>query len=896
MVRIDRIGVTLGARCVASLLAVMVALAVPSVWGSDAWAEASGSNLTVNLNFNQKTDVNDTSYKLGNATVTGGPGIYAVVEVDNGWFTSNGLPTGLQSLREINSLNTNGDFAVTVESGQRYRYVSFGSTNGGDSISAQSLQDFLRALTFHMENGGSQTVSVSTVGTRLDVMKTNGEKHTSAKKAVLVNGHAYTFITERDPDATFEKAYMEAGDVSFDNVNGRLMTIESQSEDTAVHKLLDGDGGWIGGMRTAAPTNGNTAPTCGGEDWYWVTGESQGKKFWSRGSGAGMYTNWNKPPTSEACYVQYGLTSESGAWNALGNTAHQLNVKGYYVEFDQLGSGVKRVTGTTKTAAVRFNLLDVTSTNMQSRVLHGSTYETTLKPNDGRQLDAASLKVTVGGKSLKRGGEDSERFTFNGGNGHLRIPAGNVDGDVVITAYAKRFVDLQERWTSETLVRLQVEYGGILDVTLLDNRVGVKGGYKLVGYEMTDGAKWDFSTPVTKDLVLRPIWELYPPVVSVLPISPRLERANATVMLHASSQVDMVPNATFTYQWSKDGEQLNDGANGVLAVREPGTYLVRVTATDPATGLTSQAETSVKVLGPRQHTVTLQGKGGFSSLKQQFPVTNGDKLSKNNLDMRAAQKGYMVVGYTKTDGSQWPFDAEVLGNLTLYPQYKMIAPMVTATAEPTKLTSVGDKSTLTAQATSQVDGAVFTYQWLKGGKPIKGATGKSHRTGEPGDYTVEVTVMDPRTNMSAKGMASVTLAAPDKHKVTVAERDGSKVYMTLEVPNGGLLDVLALITITRDGQAPIGWTKADGSKFDPVKDRITSPLTISPEWKPVKMDVKPTKPAKPTEPTKPAKPTKPAARAPLADTGLAVAAPTAALVLLLSVAGTLAVLRRRHDR
>ena len=880
---------------------VALAVAVPSAWVSDAWAEASG--LTVDLQFDRKTDVKGTNYKLGNATVTGGSCIYAVVEVDNGWFTLGESLGTLNTLHTLSGdqqwLDVNGGLTVSVVSGQKYRYAAFGSTNRDSFISASDLQTFLKGLTFHMGDASSQTVSVSTVCQRLDIMESNGQKKAGGSKTVLHNGHAYTFHTGRN--TTFNDAYTGASGLLLDGAKGRLMTIESRDENGAVHQLLGGEGGWVGGMKTSAPTNDDAVPKCGGEEWFWVTGESKGKKFWSRGSGTGMYTNWKQGQPdgrSEACYLQYGLNTEAGAWNALTDNEDGLNTntRGYYVEFDTLGPNIKRVTGTAQTASVNYDLLDVTRTNMQPRVLHGGVYETKLEVTGDREFDAASLKVTVGGKSLTRGGEVADKFSFNGGNGNLRIPAKNVNGDVMITAYAKRFVELQERWTSERLALFQVGYGEILDVTLLDKRVGVKSGYKLVGYETADGSNWNFSTPVTKDLVLKPTWDLHPPVVSVLPQFPRLERANATVMLHASSRVDMVPGATFTYQWSKDGEPLDGGTNGVLAVKEPGVYLVRVTATDPATGLASQAETSVSVLGPRQHTVTLQGTGGFSSLRQQFPVTNGDKLSKNDLDTRAAQTGYRVVGYTKPDGSQWPFDAEVLDSLTLHPQYAMIAPTVTATAEPTKLTSVGDKSTLTAKTTSQVDGAVFTYQWIKDGKPIKDATGKNHQTGEPGDYTVEVTTTDPATNMSAKGMASVTVAAPDKHKVTVAERDGSKVYMTLEVSNGGLLDMLALITITRDGQAPIGWMKADGSKFDPARDRITRPLTINPEWKPVKMEVTPTKPAKPAKPTKPTKPTNPAARAPLVDTGLAVAAPAVALVLLLSIAGILAVLRRRHDR
>ena len=888
--RVNR--VTAGIRCVAVLLAVAAALSFAVPGSSARQARADSSGLTVNLNFERKTEVEGTSYKLGHAKVSGGSAIYVVVEVNNGWFmTPASLPTSWSSLPESGvGLDANGAFASEVKPGSNYKYTAFGCTkNGGSSVTAQDLQQYLTGLRFYPGGAGSQTVSVSTVSETLEVKDNsedseNGERSgNKSKKTILFGGHVYTFMT--DGSSTFDGAYGGARKLSLDGVNGRLMTIESPEEHNLIYKLFNGDGGWIGGVRffdsLDSGTSGGITLNCRGPDWYWVTGPNTGLRFWGAdGPIPGVYANWkNGQPDSSAgsCYLQYGLMTDSGAWNALTSNSsgheHNTNTRGYYVEFDGTGSKVKRVTGTAKTASVTYDLLDVTASNMNSRVLQGMPFETTLHPEGGRQLDAASLKVTVGGRPLERG----KGFNFNGGTGRLHIPGEHVTGDVTVTAKAKRFVDLVDRWTSQTLVRLQLGYGEMLDVTLLDTHVGANPGYTLVGYTMRDGSKWDFATPVTQDLTLMPLWTLNAPTVSIWPPFPRLDRRDATVMLHASSKVDMVPHATFTYQWSKDGQPLDGGVNGVLSVGEPGVYMVQVTATDPRTGLTSMAQDAVTVAAPQRHTVTVQGKGGFSSLMERLTVTNGDKLSKSELDERANRAGYRIVGYVKPDGTPWSFDAEVLASLTLHPQYEMIPPTLKATARPAKLVSVGDKSTLSASAMSQIDGVTFVYRWSRGGKSV--GVGESLVTGEPGVYMVEVTATDPNTGMSATNKAFVTLEAPSKHRVTVRERDGSKVYLTLDVPNGGLLGMSTLVGVSRNGHAPVGWITSDGAKFDPAKDRITGQLTIHPQWRPVVRLGKPAKPA-----------------VTLVDTGLAVAVPVVTLALLVAAAGALAALRRRRGR
>ncbi len=533
---------------------------------------------------------------------------------------------------------------------------------------------------------------------------------------------------------------------------------------------------------------------------------------------------------------------------------------------------IGRVSATVNIFDVTFDLHDVTDDGSINRVLEGMYYATKLTANAGRGLDASTLNVTVGGKPLTL----NHDFTFDEATGTLTIPAPKVTGDVRITVKAKRLVTLRNTWDPEPSVTLPVPNGKPLDETSLNeaaNKHLMKDGYRLRGY-LKDGAKWDLQTPITEDITLNPHWELEAPVVTIKPPTARQEHRNAQVELRAEAKLDKPSNVAFTYQWSKDGMELSGKTDARLTVTDPGTYTVTVTVTDPATNVSSQAKAMAVVAAPHQRTVTLKGRDGFESVLTRFTVANGDKLTRGQLDGKVAQGGYTITKYTKPDGSEWSFGDEVRTDLTLQPHYELKAPTVTVTAKPSKLASVGDKSTLNVRVIPPVPNATITYRWFKDGASITDVTDSTHETTHWGMYLVEVTVTDPRTGMSSKGSTSVSVGAPDKHRVTVKEKDGTHVYLTLDVYNGGTVGAGDLSNVKKDGYVLAGWVKADGSPFKPGKDKITSSLTISPLWKP-------------GEPAKPKKV--------LTDTGLAVVAPAVAVALLLTAAGALVVFRRRNQ-
>ena len=249
-----------------------------------------------------------------------------------------------------------------------------------------------------------------------------------------------------------------------------------------------------------------------------------------------------------------------------------------------------------------------------------------------------------------------------------------------------------------------------------------------------------------------------------------------------------------------------------------------------------------------------------------FTPLNRDSLN----EKIGTREGYTLVGYAH-DGVEWNFADLVTGDMTLNPRWVLDAPVVTLTAVPPKLTSVGDKSTLAAQVTPPVPHATVSYQWFRDGAPIADATDAKHETDQWGAYTVKVTATDPQTGVSSTGTASTTVGSPDKHTVVVREKDGSVTYLKLDVFHGGMVDAGVLGGVSRRGHVLEGWVNADGTRFDPLADKITSDLVISPVWKPAKYVV------------------------PLAHTGLTVVAPVVAAVLLLVVAGVLVVLRLRRE-
>ncbi len=787
-------------RCVMVLLVVVASLAVatPGVRANDAGGGQVGPTIS---GLDEKTDVKTTdkgvSYKLGKAKVNGKGSKTLTVSVNSGWFTiPNWKVGGVEPAVALNAeekLLTSWRLRPSTLNNERYRHIEFNvKGQPHKTMSAQTIQQFLQGMTLYFTPGEPQTMWVSATYDQLLSHRTTRYDGPESYDAHLFNGNAYSFITAFDPK--FETGYSEAQKTLFLGKPGYLMTIDSEGEHNAIYHALGEGFGWVGGTNAVdqrtAKANGPTI-TLGtpGEDWYWVSGPKAGTKFWSNGQSVpGVYANWagdrakgsDRPnASSKLCCVRYGWSGlapdDGGKWVPLTSkgTHHDAEsniIRGYYAEFEGFDPRLAgQVTMSAKMVTIGSTLREVSSSNTATSMLSHTQYETKLTTHDGREMDLASVKVTVDGVPL-----NVTDYSFDKSTGTLTVPAAKVSGNLHVHAAAKRLVRVEDGLTSKHLGTVQVPNNTPVDKTALDRLAGTRSGYRLTGYTTQDGTPWDFSNPVTADLTLKTQHELNAPTVSFFPPDPRLDRTGASVMLYASSQLDGVPGARFTYEWSKNGTPIDGGTGGSLQVSEEGTYMVAVTAMDPNTDRTSHATGTVEVKPPHQWQVTLRGQNGFSWLVKQLTVINGDKLNRDALNGQVALPGYIITGYTKPDGAPWLFETEVREHTTLYPQYQMITPKVTVSADRPRLESPGDKSTLTVGVSTQVPGATFTYRWIKNGKPITDATGQKHQADEPGDYTVEVTVTDPRTGVSAKGTASVTVTASDKYQARAAKKPDAK--------------------------------------------------------------------------------------------------------------------------
>ncbi|MFT0898615.1 hypothetical protein [Candidatus Methanoprimaticola sp. MG2] len=103
-----------------------------------------------------------------------------------------------------------------------------------------------------------------------------------------------------------------------------------------------------------------------------------------------------------------------------------------------------------------------------------------------------------------------------------------------------------------------------------------KTGYTMTGWT-SNGGVWTVTTPVTANMTIDATWRMDAPTVETdssygtdIP-----EGGHTTLTATASHTL----NATFSYQWSKDGVELPNATQSTLEVSSSGSYSVSVTAT-----------------------------------------------------------------------------------------------------------------------------------------------------------------------------------------------------------------------------------------------------------------------------------------------------------------------------
>lgn len=132
------------------------------------------------------------------------------------------------------------------------------------------------------------------------------------------NDHWYEFISA--PGISWQTAQTNALATSYLGLEGYLVTITSQNEETFVAALATGVRTYIGANDEAVQG-----------EWRWIDGPEAGTLFW-QGNASGIaigYANWAASQPDNAA-EDFGMLLPNGQWNDDQNCC---NEPGYIVEF-----------------------------------------------------------------------------------------------------------------------------------------------------------------------------------------------------------------------------------------------------------------------------------------------------------------------------------------------------------------------------------------------------------------------------------------------------------------------------------------------------------------------------------------------------------------------------------
>ena len=217
-----------------------------------------------------------------------------------------------------------------------------------------------------------------------------------------------------------------------------------------------------------------------------------------------------------------------------------------------------------------------------------------------------------------------------------------------------------------------------------------RAGYTLDGW-YNGNAKWNFATGVTADLTLAAKWTLDAPTVS---LSASAESVTYGQSITLTATATHAASVTYTYEWYKGGEKLDDKADRTLTienVNDSGSYTVKVKASD-TDGLTAE-ETSDAVI------VSIGKANPVTTWPTASPITYGQSLSESDLTGGNAVDG----AFAWKDGSINPevSDSGVTGYTVVFTpddmaNYNSVEAQVTVSVAKKTLTpsvaSVADKT------------------------------------------------------------------------------------------------------------------------------------------------------------------------------------------------------------
>ena len=143
----------------------------------------------------------------------------------------------------------------------------------------------------------------------------------------------------------------------------------------------------------------------------------------------------------------------------------------------------------------------------------------------------------------------------------------------------------------QNIKEIYVNEGESIDPADFPETAEIKG-YVKTGWRM-NGKDWDPTSPVMKQLSVNEVWTLKKSVVSIVQ-DKKNGCPSSAITLTANAAHDL-DTTTYTYQWYKDGKELDGQTEATYAAKEGGEYKVVVTAIGAGSNAKSIAETSIKL-------------------------------------------------------------------------------------------------------------------------------------------------------------------------------------------------------------------------------------------------------------------------------------------------------------
>ncbi|MBR2783232.1 MAG: hypothetical protein IKD93_03465, partial [Firmicutes bacterium] len=196
-----------------------------------------------------------------------------------------------------------------------------------------------------------------------------------------------------------------------------------------------------------------------------------------------------------------------------------------------------------------------------------------------------------------------------------------------------------------------------------------------------------------------------------------------------------------TYQWYHDGNAIPDATDRMYSAAEAGSYYCIVR---DAFGDSARTDT-VQVTDERDMKVTRQPVGGAlptgsQGLYVDIAVTGGDgsyvyKFYRDGSLQSTKTVNYMYIH----DAGQWYIVVQDGSGRSVQSNTFLVRPELQITQQPEggNIESAGSSVALSVTA---ADGAPpYTYQWLKNGENISGATYRTYTAASAGNYSVKLT-------------------------------------------------------------------------------------------------------------------------------------------------------------